>query len=358
MNSLFKKFPQLEESIPHIPLGGYPTDIKPLSNLYPPSSGCNVYIKRDDLSGTFYGGNKVRKLEFLLAEARNKGVKRVITSGAAGSNHALATAIYAREAGLQCSLLLFEQPPSLSVRHNLLGDLWSGAEIHFEQNWNSLPVRIAQLRRHYKKKEGVAPFLIPPGGSSVTGTIGFVSAACELSDQIDSGSMPCPSKIFLPLGTMGTAAGLILGLRVTKPQIRVIPVRVVPSFVANREGLYKLIVSTNKFLHHHAPAFPMISISENDLYIDEHQFGDGYGIETEEARLCDLLLYQKEKIRLDGVYSGKAFAALKAYADECCSEETILFWHTKNSKNLPADFLNEDYTKLPPQFQRYFKKTS
>lgn len=196
MIPLFKQYPQLGEKLPYISLGEFPTPVQELQRLGMELGVGHLYIKRDDLSGRLYGGNKPRKLEFILGDVLRSGVKEVITFGGAGSNHALATAIYARQAGLKSISMLMQPPNARYVRRNLLMSHCCGAELHscgarLESVWNMPLVYLATIYQllRCRLKSGYFPKLIPPGGSSPLGVIGFVNAALELKEQIANGDM-------------------------------------------------------------------------------------------------------------------------------------------------------------------------
>jgi 1-aminocyclopropane-1-carboxylate deaminase/D-cysteine desulfhydrase-like pyridoxal-dependent ACC family enzyme len=218
---LFEQYPLLEEKLSYISLGELPTPVQKLEKLGAELGIKQLFIKRDDLSGRVYGGNKVRKLEFILGDVLQAGAKEVMAFGGAGSNHALATAIYARQVGLKCISMLIPQPNTRYVRRNLLMSLYSGAELHlcgseFESVTNMPLVRMATLYQliGHRLKNGYLPERIPPGGSSPVGVTGFVNAALELKKQIMNGEMPEPDYIYVASGTMGTANGLTLGLKI------------------------------------------------------------------------------------------------------------------------------------------------
>ena len=256
MPPLFSSYPALQKRLPWVSLGTLPTPVERLTGLCGKCGRNDLYIKRDDVSADPYGGNKVRKLEFLLADAENQGAVRVITSGAAGSNHSLATALYARNRGLAATLVLFDQPPSPSVRDNLLMDAAAGAEMVYRERYHEYDATIAELMQRYSKREGRAPYLIVPGGSSPTGALGFVNAMFELKQQIERNEAPEPAAIYVPLGTMGTAAGMYLGVRAARLRSRLVGVRVTPLNLADWEQFAVLCRQTCDLLHSLDPSFP------------------------------------------------------------------------------------------------------
>jgi 1-aminocyclopropane-1-carboxylate deaminase/D-cysteine desulfhydrase-like pyridoxal-dependent ACC family enzyme len=274
MIPLFKHYPKLKEKIPYISLGEFPSPVQKLQRLGMELGVDRLYIKRDDLSGRLYGGNKPRKLEFILGDVIRSGVKEVITFGGAGSNHALATAIYARQSGIKSISMLMPQPNARYVRHNLLMSHCCGAELYrcgarLESVWNMPLVYLATIYQllRCRLKSGSFPRLIPPGGSSPLGAIGFVNAAFELKEQIANGDMPEPEYIYVACGTMGTAAGLILGLRVANLKCRVVSVRVTGQKFVNTKRMLELIDRTNSLIHSLDVSFPIFEFSAANIDI-------------------------------------------------------------------------------------------
>jgi len=317
MIPLFKQYPLLREKLPYVSLGEFPTPVQKLDGIGRNLGMNRLYIKRDDLSGSIYGGNKVRKLEFLLGNALKVNAKEVMTFGGAGSNHALATAIYARQIGLRSISMLVPQPNAHYVRRNLLMSYHCGAELHLcggeLRSRTTMPLvflaTVHQLLRH-RLKSGRFPHLIPPGGSSPLGAIGFVNAAFELKEQIDNGLAPEPEYVYVASGTMGTAAGLMLGFGVLKLKSRVISVRVTDNKLVNVKGMVRLIDSTNSLLCALDPCFPTLKFSGADVEIRHNFFGQQYALFTREGMEAVTRMKKSEGIKLDGTYTGKAFAAL------------------------------------------------
>jgi len=357
MISLFKYYPLLKDKLPYVSLGEFPTPVEKLERLGKNIGVNHLFIKRDDLCGKVYGGNKVRKLEFILGNAINNNVTDVITFGFAGSNHALATALYARHLGLKSISMLMPQPNTHYLRSNLLMSHSYRAELHQYYNLPILAMgTIYQLFRH-KLKSGRFPEIIAAGGSSLLGVIGFVNAAFELKEQILEGTIPEPDIIYVALGTTGTATGLILGLKAAKIKSHVISVRVVDKKFANIRKIAKLFNKTASFLHSKDPSFPTLEFSEKDIDIKNDFFGLQYALFTEEGMKAIYLMYKNEGIKLDGTYTGKTFAALIDDAErQDLREKVILFWNTYNSRDYTDILINVDYHELPQCFHRYFEK--
>ena len=191
------------------------------------AGGVEVWLKNDGLYGTLYGGNKPRKLEFVLPRAIARGSRTVITTGPLGTHHGLATALYGRELGLKVALLLTYQQPNEHVLRQLCRMERAGAEMHYT---GSGPWMVASTPyyalRYLRRDGGRRPYLLGPGGSTPLGAAGYVNAGLELAAQVREGLLPEPKAIVLPVGSGGTAAGLALGLGIAGLQSKVVGVAV------------------------------------------------------------------------------------------------------------------------------------
>jgi D-cysteine desulfhydrase len=339
---------------PRLSFAALPTPVERLSGLCAHFKRDDLFIKRDDISASPYGGNKVRKLEFILADAKRCGAVRVITSGAAGSNHALATALYAKKTGLSATLILFDQPPSSEVAENLLMDAAAGAELVYRSGYDAYDQTVASLRRHYNSSEGVDPFIIPPGGSSPVGALGFVQAGFELRGQIERGVLPEPKAVYAPLGTMGTAAGLMAGLRAAGLATRLVGVRVTPAALADPEKFALLYGRIIDLLTASEPGFRDLHRAAADIALCNDFYEPGYGLASAAVNDAVTLLRETDGIILDHTYTGKAFAALCADAAHG-AEGPLLFWNTKNSHPFAPSLLAEGRDRLPAEFRRFIR---
>ncbi|MBM4310136.1 MAG: pyridoxal-phosphate dependent enzyme [Deltaproteobacteria bacterium] len=353
MIPLFSVFEGLSH-LPYCSLATLPTPVEKLAGLSKQLGHDGLYIKRDDLSGRPYGGNKVRKLEFILADARGKGACSIVTSGAAGSNHALATAMYGRKLGFQVELMLFAQPASDEVRANLLAAFHTGARLHHAENY-AAHCRMMEDFLCGSVRQGEPPYCIPPGGSCALGAIGYVNAACELKMQIDCGEIPEPDEIFVAYGTMGTAAGLALGIRLAGLRSRVRAIRVVPDVVANAETYQVLCEATKRLLIESDPALAAVEHEPGGLSADGSFFGPGYGQTTPASDEAIEMFERCEGIMLDRTYTGKTAAAFLGAARNGPPDRNLLFWLTKNSCPLSPESQSIDYRRLPEEFHRYFE---
>ncbi len=359
---LFKAFPELSKKIPHIQLGTFPTPLYNAEKLASILGVKNLYIKRDDTSGAqlpdgtqLPGGNKVRKLEFLLADALAFDASSVLTIGDAGSNHALATTIYAKQVGLKSIIMLAPQIPTAYARRNLLLDLHFGADIRYFQSEAQRDIAVTKLARELNKKSEPLPYFIPMGGSSEIGNIGFVNAAFELKEQINSGKMPMPDVIYITLGSAGTATGLILGLKAAGIPCKVIPVRISMTAEYKTWLLVEMLKKTAAYIHSLDHSFPLLTFTEKDVEIENNFAGPEYAAITQETARAIELLYSAEKIKLDGTYTGKAFAALIANAQKgVLTDKTVVFWDSFSAGDYAQLTKNMDYKNLPKSLHFYF----
>jgi 1-aminocyclopropane-1-carboxylate deaminase/D-cysteine desulfhydrase-like pyridoxal-dependent ACC family enzyme len=361
---LFERYPFLQKKLPYISLCEFPTPVQKLDQLGNKLGIGQLYIKRDDLSGRLYGGNKPRKLEFILGDALHSKKKELITFGAAGSNHALATAIYARQIGLTSISMLMPQPNARYVQRNLLMSHSCRAELHLcgaeLDSFKNMP--LAYLATTYQLlkcriRRGRFPQLIPAGGSSPLGITGFVNAALELQKQIAVGEIPEPDYIYVACGTMGTASGLTLGLKAADLKSRIVSVQVTNEKFANVKGMLRLIKKTNSLLHSRDESFRLFDFSPSDIDIRQNYFGRQYALFTDKGMDAVSLMKEWEGIKLDGTYTGKTLAAL---IDDAIKgklrDSVVLFWNTLNSRDFSDTISLMDYHNLPKEFHSYFEK--
>jgi D-cysteine desulfhydrase len=355
MLPLFRKFPSLKAKLPYVSLGSFPTPVEKVEQLGAAIGLERLYMKRDDLSGEVYGGNKVRMLEFLLGSALQRNAHEVMTIGYAGSNQALALAIYADRLGLKCSSYLLPQANAHYVRRNLLASVHTHARL-YACNYFSIVGRMLYGLTRATLKNGKFPGFIQPGGSSPLGIVGYINAALELKDQIDAGLIPEPDRIYVPLGSMGTTIGLMLGLKVAGVKSRIIAVRVLEEIFSSPWLLRRRYRDTSAFLHKLDPTFPKLECPREALEISNDYLGDGYARFTSKDVEAAKLMREHCGIIMSGTYSAKAFAALVGDARKgILKGQNILFWNTYNSRDMSAMTDGVDYHLLPRGFHRYFK---
>lgn len=354
--ALERRFPSLAAKMPRVPLTALPTPVQRLERLGTVAGSAALWIKRDDRSGTLYGGNKPRKLEFVLGDAIGQGKRSALTFGGIGTNHGLATAVCARSLGLRCILVLLRQPVTEHVRHCLLLYGAAGAELHYAPTVALLTARtLAVCARELAR--GQLPYIIPAGGTSVRGTLGYVNAAFELQEQIVAGELPEPDWIFVPLGSGGTVAGLALGAKLAGLRSRVAAVMVSDIMPPTADRLAAMGMKALAFLRARAPEIPSVVLTGADLTIVRGYLGDRYGAPTEAARRARDLMADLEGVRLETTYTAKCLAALlDAVRLPTYRDARILFWNTFSSID-PSPHLGPlpAYHELPSVFHQFFQ---
>lgn len=343
---LFQQYPALEKSIPRVELANLPTPVEPLNlRMDAASTLPNLWIKRDDTSSELYGGNKVRKLEFILAEVLQQEKTELLTFGATGTHHGVATALFCQKLGIKCKVLLFDQPTTEKVQNNLKLMQNFGATLEYKGSlfrtvlsfyWASL----------FNKKESYYLFA---GGSNLAGCTSFVNAAFELKQQIDREELPEPDFIYCPVGSNSTVAGLTLGCKLAGIKSQVIGVRVAPASLGifpacTTATIYALMSRTYSFLKHQDDSIPDIKLP--NINLEEEFYGDGYGCPTK-AGAEATERFAQAGIKLEPTYTSKTAAAVIKHCT-AHPEQTILYWHTYSSADM-SDFLAQSDTSLLPQ---------
>ena len=332
-------------SQPRFRLAALPTPLHELRNLREELGGIKrcprILIKRDDLTGLAFGGNKARKLEFLVGDALQKGATALVTSGAAQSNHARMTAAAACAAGLKAVLVLTkncEQPP---LQGNLFLDKLFGAEIHWiDENPDPLfatgadeAAKIAEVVGGLEKR-GERPYLIPIGGSSARGSFGYVSGTLELVSQLFQNG-ESPSRLYYANGSRGTQAGLALGAKMYSAPYAIYGIAVSGGEPEKTQRAIRIAGEAAQILGVAA------KITAQDLINDENYIGPGYGLSTPGCVEAIRLLAACEGIVLDPVYTGKAMAGMIGHIrrGDIDRSETVIFLHTGGT---PALFAHVD----------------
>lgn len=340
--------------LPWVELAQLPTAVESFPGLADVAGAGAVVVKRDDRSGTPYGGNKVRKLEFLLGDALAGGATDVITFGAAGSNHALATAIHGGRLGLKVHSLLLPQPNARYVRRNLLAGVAAGADLHHYPDRGHLLRGAARLRRALREKTGREPCVIPFGGTTPLSTAGFVSAGLELATQIEYRELPEPDLVYIAMGSMGTAAGVALGMRAAGLRAKVVGVPVVSYEMNTAEALLALVRDTQELLHEVDPGFPVFTWGEGDVEVAGGFLGDEYARFTPEGMEAVRIAADAD-VHLEGTYTGKTLSAMLAHGRVGRLEgKTALFWNTYSSADISALLTGADVSRVPARLRGYF----
>jgi len=318
-------------TIPRLNFAHLPTPIEELPNLSKALGGPRIFVKRDDQTGLAFGGNKTRKLEFLIAEARAQGADLLISGGAMQSNHCRQTAAAAARYGFDCKLVLTGEMPDKPSANLLLDELF-GAKI--------IPVpdrkdrdRILQETFDKAVAEGKKPYLVPYGGSSPTGAMGYTFAMEELLHQhVDS------DWIVFGTSSGGTHAGLVLGQRVFGYKGKILGISIDETETDLKTQVSSLASQASDKLGDH------IEFSRDDVLATDKYCQAGYGVFGDGEREAINLFARHEGLLLDPVYTGRAAAGMidlirKGFFKK---DETILFWHTGGQPALFAD----KYSKL------------
>ena len=350
MNILASRFPRLQQSLPFLPLTSLPTPLESAPDLAGLIGLEKLWIKRDDLSAVIYGGNKVRKLEYLIADALQAGGDAVITFGGIGSNHALATSIFAHRQGLTCYAVLIDQPVTPNIGATLRYHARIGTVlIHADSFKNSEKAAEEAMANHPGGPDRVC--YIPWGGSSWLGSVGFINAALELAEQL--GPDDVPDRIYLACGSIGTTVGLALGLRLANLATEIVAVRVLPA-AENDDRFIYLFEEMNRELHDRDPTFPIFDDAMASVKIRREFLGPGYAEPTAESLEAVELIKATEGLTLENTYTGKAVAALVHDARESNGAgRTAVFWNTYNSRPYPTDLDSITADDLPEPFRRY-----
>jgi len=296
--------PALRQTLPHIRLGSGPTPVRRLRGLE--SGGPEIWLKDESGFGDGgWGGNKVRKLEWLLPDVKRRRRKTILTFGGLGTNWGLATALYGREQGLRTALGLIDQPRDEHVEAQLARLESSGATLHFTRTKNrTIALAPWLIARHSSGLR--APYILPSGGSSPLGALGYVETAFEIAEQVRSGELPEPDHVVVPTGSGGTAAGLALGLGLAGLPARVTGVVVTEHLTLDEPSIRKLAGKSATLLRRRGAEFPDHSL---DLEMTSDWMGETYGAPTPASALA-IEQARSEGLELDPVYTGKAMAAL------------------------------------------------
>ncbi len=342
------------KQLPRIRFAQLPTAVEALPRLSAQFGGPQLFVKRDDQTGLAFGGNKSRKLEFLVAEAQANGARTLITAGAVQSNHCRQTAAAAARFGFDCILLLtttgvktklpassppHEEDPGLSLRtpesytSNLMLDKLLGAEIV----WTETNRREEKLQETFNHawQAGRRPYLIPYGGSNPVGASAYVYALIELLKQSHETVLEglIPDWIVIPSSSGGTQAGLVLGAHISGYRGRVLGISIDEPAHVLKERVAKLAMSTAELLGER------VSIDVENILVNDDYLGGGYGVMGESEKRAIQMFARLEGLLLDPVYTGRASAGLidlleRNYFNR---SDTILFWHTGGTPALFAD---------------------
>jgi len=346
VHALFDAYPTLARSLPRVELGRFPSTIERATSLLGEGA---LWIKRDDdftrspsLPSSpsspdvarLFGGGKVRKLELYFGEARAQGKRRIITSGGVGSNQALAVALLGKALGFSVRLHLTPQPASSLTSKNLAADAASEAEMRL---FDTVADGHAQAKREAQQSGDT--YVIPPGGTTPLGTLGFVNAGLELAEDVRAGRMPVPRRVYVALGLGGSAAGLGIGCALGGLHTEIVAVR------TSNPGT--ISPATLRAIHDETIA--AVTVEAANVRIDGRFVGAGYGAPSAAGTDAITRAHEHEGWDLDPVYTGKALAAVldDARSDaRARGSEPLLFWNTMSSRPVAV-------AAVPAAFQRF-----
>jgi D-cysteine desulfhydrase family pyridoxal phosphate-dependent enzyme len=311
--------------LPKLDFAHLPTPVEVLPRLSVQLNGPQIYIKRDDQTGLAFGGNKTRKLEYLLADAQAQGADTLITGGAVQSNHCRQTAAAAARNGFNCILVLTGDVPPKPSGNNFL-DLLLGAEIVWAEGTD----RDIVLQQTYDQtlSEGRKPYLIPYGGSNPIGALGYVYAVQEMIEQVED-----LDWIIFPSSSGGTQAGLALGGRMFNFKGRILGISIDNPATELSENVARLADETAKGLGIEQ------TFSADDILVNDDYLGGGYGVMGEPEVEALTMFARSEGILLDPVYTGRAAAGLidLIRKGKLIADQNVLFWHTGGTPAIFAD---------------------
>jgi D-cysteine desulfhydrase family pyridoxal phosphate-dependent enzyme len=317
----------ITDPLPRVPLAQLPTPIDRLSRAGARMAGAELWIKRDDQTGLAFGGNKTRKLEYLVAEAEARGARTLVTRGALQSNHCRQTAAAAAACGLQCILVLRGDPPA-SVNGNLLLDRLLGAQVV----WASArdPEAVLQETCARARADSLHPYLVPYGGSNALGAGAYAAA---LEEALAQG--PSPDWIVLASSSGGTQAGLAAGARLLGYSGKILGISVDLPAAELRARVASLACEVGALLKHPLHILP------DEILVEDRFAAPGYAVVTDLERDAIRAFASAEGILLDPVYTGRAAGGMLRLAGEgrFCTGEKVLFWHTGGT---PAVFAFAD----------------
>lgn len=342
---LHQRFPGTA-AIPFAGIAELPT---PIDSIEPPpcpelAELGALLVKRDDVTSARYGGNKVRKLDFLLGDAIEQGRRAVLTFGAYGSNHALATAVHARALGLEPHAVLSPQDPGPYAPRTLLAHAGLGTHLHLVEGWDGRREAVV-AKRELTERDGIEPYIIPMGGTCPLGAVGYVNAAFEVAFEVEQdvardATGPLPDVVYLAAGTLGTAVGLAIGFacaaRATgAPPIRVEAIRVTPLEICNDSIAETLTAETIALLRARDASFPDIGYADLNLSLRHEFFEPGYGVVTDDTRHA-VEVAASAGLKLETTYTGKGFSAMMRDGETgVLGGKRVLFWNTYSSAPYP-----------------------
>jgi len=310
----------------HLALGTGPTPVGPLADGL--VRGAEVWVKDEGRFGDgAWGGNKVRKLEWILGEARRRGTRTLFTVGGIGTHWGLAAALYGREQGLRTMLGLVDQPVDDHVREQLARLEASGADLHRYRDTRRLKLAAPGLIASAALRDRKLPWYLPAGGSNEFGALAYVDTALEIAAQVDAGELPEPATVVTAVGSGGTAAGLALGLRLAGLRTRVLGVVVNDMFPLTAPVIVRLANRTADLLRARGAVLDLPPLVPGDVTMRADWLGTTYGDPTP-ASTTAVEDAATRGLTLEPVYTGKALAAVRDLVGTVTLPEPVLWLNT------------------------------
>lgn len=318
-------------SLPRLPLAHLPTPLEPAPNLSTALGGPTILIKRDDLTGLALGGNKTRKLEYLVADAKRQGATTLITTGSTQSNHCRQTAAAARVSGMRCVLVLNSAGAEPAEQGNYLLDHLLGAEIRLVRDQSERELGMEQAADDLRRR-GEIPYIIPGGGSNPVGASAYVAAVFEIVHQLEETGRTATRLYTTSSTSGGTHAGLALGARLAEAPFEIAGIAIEDNAEAIRQVVVPLANATAAFLESE------VRLTAEDLIVDDRFVGPGYAIPTPACLEAITLAARTEALLLDPVYTGKTMAGMIDHirSGRIGADETVIFLHSGGTPALFA----------------------
>lgn len=326
---LFDAHPALRDRAPRLPLGNWPTPVIEAKTFAARHGIGSLHLKREDLSHPDCGGNKVRGLEFLLADALARGATRIVTFSSTGSHHVSRTAWHARRLGIETSAVVVPQPDTAYLSANCMMGRSAGARYVEAGFVTVLPKLFFEFVRPSNRRAGGRPYFISAGGTNALACLGHVNAAFELRRQVSAGELPPPDFIYVPLGSLGTAAGLIVGCRLAGLSARIVGVVVSYRFYCTPGRIARLARRTLALMRRLDPAVPRIELARGDFDVVAGALGPGYAKPTSQAKAIADQMLSDEGVALDETYMSKTVHGMLLAMDSRGTRgRRHLVWHT------------------------------
>lgn len=326
MRDLFRCWPKLAEVLACEEIADLPTPVVPLVGIHPD----RAWMKCDDVAHRVYGGNKIRKLEFIIPDLKRRRVRQVVTLGGSGSNSGVAVAMVCRDLGIACRIYTFDQRDSDTVCANAALMRIFGAEL--------VPCgsAVAAGLRYYLDPRRFDPRVafLYAGCSNERSVFGYVNAMLELKRQVDAGECPMPDHVLVATGSCSTLAGLLLGGALLRWPLRISGVRVAPDYVGPFPGCTPGLVAAlmRRALARLARVYPeYASLSLPTPNVIGEYYGDGYGLPTAAGERALAAARERAQLSLEGTYTAKAFAAVLDALER--TNDRVLFLNTHNSRD-------------------------